>query len=514
MLAEMLDLFVQENDFFVKLLFEHLQITLTAFVIAVIFGGIFGIVISHYRKASSLTLGMVNLLYTIPSISMLGFLIPFSGIGDATAIIALTIYALLPMVRNTYTGITQLDATILEAAKAMGSTHWQMLYKIKLPLAFPIIFSGIRSMMTMTVALGGIASFIGAGGLGVAIYRGITTNNTTMTMVGSVLIALLALVWDFLFTALESFFKVRRKSRRRKIIFSVLTVLGVAMALIFTNALLTQKAEVIRIASKPMTEQYILSEMLALLIEEKSDLKVELTQGVGGGTANIHPAMLNKEFDICIDYTGTAWNMVLKQKSMYQEKFFSTLTEEYSQRFNLQWVGMYGFNNTYGVVVRNEIAKQYNLKTYSDLQAVSKKLVFGAGYDFFGRVDGFKMLCDAYGLTFGDTMAMEIGLKYQAINEDKIDVMNVFTTDGQLSVSDVLVLQDDKHLYPSYLCGNIVRKEVLDKHPELANILTLLQGRIADKDIAHMNYQVESKGQTPRQVAQEFLQGLGLLQKD
>lgn len=131
-----------------------------------------------------MVLGAVNFIYTIPSISLLGFLIPFSGIGNATAIIALTVYGLLPMVRNTYTGITTIDPLIIEAATGMGSTRWQVLYKIKLPLALLVIMSGLRNMATMTIALAGIASFIGAGGLGVAIYRGITTNNSAMTMAG------------------------------------------------------------------------------------------------------------------------------------------------------------------------------------------------------------------------------------------------------------------------------------------------------------------------------------------
>ena len=167
--------FIEKKAFFLNLLWEHLEISLVAIVIAVLFGGIVGILISEFQKTAKLTLGIINFLYTIPSISMLGFLIPFSGVGNATAVIALTVYALLPMVRNTHTGISNVDLAILEAAKGMGSTRMQILFKIKLPLAMPVILSGIRNMVTMTIALAGIASFIGAGGLGVAIYRGITT---------------------------------------------------------------------------------------------------------------------------------------------------------------------------------------------------------------------------------------------------------------------------------------------------------------------------------------------------
>ena len=156
----------------------------------------------------------IKLLIEHIEISMIAILIPFSGVGNATAVIALTIYALLPMVRSTHTGIKQVDPLLLEAAEGMGSTRWQILYKIKLPLAMPVILSGIRNMVVMTIALAGIASFIGAGGLGVAIYRGITTNNTAMTMAGSLLIALLALVMDLFLGIVEK--RLAKKSKKVK----------------------------------------------------------------------------------------------------------------------------------------------------------------------------------------------------------------------------------------------------------------------------------------------------------
>jgi osmoprotectant transport system permease protein len=190
-------------DFFSDLLLEHLQISLISVAIAIVIGLAAGIVISEYQKSSKPVLGIVNFIYTIPSISLLGFLIPFSGIGDATAVIALTVYALLPMVRNTYTGLTNVSPLLIEAATGMGCTRWQVLYKVKLPLAMPVIIAGIRNMTVMTIALGGIASFIGAGGLGVAIYRGITTNNKAMTIAGSLLIAVLAVAADALIGVIE-----------------------------------------------------------------------------------------------------------------------------------------------------------------------------------------------------------------------------------------------------------------------------------------------------------------------
>lgn len=207
MIKEVFQLYIDRWQFFLKLIMEHLKIAGISILIAAIIGLILGVFISEYKKTSPLILGITNFVYTIPSISLLGFLIPFSGIGNTTAVITLTIYALLPMVRNTYTGIDNIDSSIIESAKGMGSTSFEILYKVKLPLATTVILSGLRNMVVMTIALAGIASFIGAGGLGVAIYRGITTNNTSMTIAGSLLIALLALVSDFIIGSIEKIIK-------------------------------------------------------------------------------------------------------------------------------------------------------------------------------------------------------------------------------------------------------------------------------------------------------------------
>lgn len=196
MIQGIFSLYAERWPFFQELIFQHIRIASTAILIAGTIGLVLGILISEHRKYATWIIGVINVAYTIPSISMLGFLIPLTGIGDKTATIALTIYGLLPMVRNTYTGITTIEPSIISVAKGMGSTPWQILYKVKLPLALPVIVSGIRSMVVMTIALSGIASYIGAGGLGVAIYRGITTNNAYMTYAGSILIALVALVLD------------------------------------------------------------------------------------------------------------------------------------------------------------------------------------------------------------------------------------------------------------------------------------------------------------------------------
>ena len=511
MVNQLVKLLTEDFNFFTNLTIEHILISLLAISIASVLGIILGIIISEYRKFSGLILGTVNILYTIPSIALLGFFITITGVGNTTALIALIIYALLPIIRSTYTGIININPLIIEASEGMGSTKLQQLFKIKLPLALPVLMSGIRNMVTMTIALAGIASFVGAGGLGVAIYRGITTNNSAMTFLGSLLIALLALIFDFILGIIEKRL-TNHKRTKYKMNFKLI-ILGLFIIIFGAYfSLNSKKDKTINIATKPMTEGYILGQMLTELIEQDTDLKVNMTTGVGGGTSNIHPAIVKGEFDLYPEYTGTSWEAVLKKEASYDESKFDELQKEYKEKYNLEYVNLYGFNNTYGLAVNKDIAEKYNLKTYSDLAAVSNNLIFGAEYDFFEREDGYKELQKVYNVDFKKKIDMDIGLKYQAMKDKKIDVMVIFTTDGQLAISDVVVLEDDKKMYPSYRAGTVVRSEILSKYPELKAVLEKLNNILDDKTMADLNYQVESEGKKPEDVAREYLQEKGLLE--
>ena len=511
MISQLTKLLTEDFKFFLNLTVEHILISLLAISIASVLGIILGIIISEYRRFSGLILGTVNILYTIPSIALLGFFITITGVGNTTALIALIIYALLPIIRSTYTGIVNINPLIIEASEGMGSTKLQQLFKVKLPLALPVLMSGIRNMVTMTIALAGIASFVGAGGLGVAIYRGITTNNSAMTFLGSLLIAILALIFDFILGIIEKRL-TNHKRTKYKVNFKLI-ILGLFIIIFGAYfSLNSKKDKVINIATKPMTEGYILGQMLTELIEQDTDLKVNMTNGVGGGTSNIHPAMLKGEFDLYPEYTGTSWEAVLKKEGSYDESKFDELQKEYKEKYNLEYVNLYGFNNTYGLAVNRDIAEKYNLKTYSDLAAVSNNLIFGAEYDFFEREDGYKELQKVYNVDFKKKIDMDIGLKYQAMKDKKIDVMVIFTTDGQLAISDVVVLEDDKKMYPSYRAGTVVRSEILSEYPELKVVLEKLNNILDDKTMADLNYQVESEGKKPEDVAREYLQEKGLLE--
>ena len=210
LIREVLAVYSDRAEWFGNLIGQHILLSLTAIVLAGVIGLFLGILIAEKDRFSGIVLGIANVFYTIPSISLLGMLIPFIGIGNKTAITALTIYGIMPMVRNTYAGIRGVNEEVIIAARGMGSTDSQIMWKIKLPLALGVIIAGVRNVVVMTISTTAIAAFIGAGGLGVAIYRGITLYNTALTFGGSLLIALLALVSDLLLGRLEK--KLKRRS--------------------------------------------------------------------------------------------------------------------------------------------------------------------------------------------------------------------------------------------------------------------------------------------------------------
>lgn len=275
-----------------------------------------------------------------------------------------------------------------------------------------------------------------------------------------------------------------------------------------------QTADPIRIATKPMTEQYILGEMLGMLIETYTDYMVEITKGIGGGTNNIHPAMVAGEFDLYPEYTSSGYVMVLDHspKGVDDGEMLEQLRQEYHDQFGMTWLGLYGFNNTYTVAVRADVAERYGLKTTSDLAAVAGELVFGGNPDYIEREDGFHLLCDTYGLEFREVADIDIGLKYQALASGDIDVTNAFTTDAQLGADNVVALEDDLKLQVNYYCSTVVREAALEAYPGLEDVLMKMDGILTDKEMARLNYAVEVDGADEKDTARAFLVEKGLLE--
>lgn len=286
-------------------------------------------------------------------------------------------------------------------------------------------------------------------------------------------------------------------------------ILSIAMIISFSGC--ESKTKKVVIASKPMTEQYILAEMLTQLIEENTDIEVEQKLGIGGGTSNIQPAMENGEIDIYPEYTGTGWLFVLKKDLINDpNELYEAVKEEYKDKYNIKWLGLYGFNNTFTLTIKKEKADELNIKNYSDLALKSKNLKFGAEYDFYEREDGYKGLEKIYGFKFKDKVELDIGLKYDAISADNVDVINAFSTDAMLKKYNLKVLEDNENFFPSYYATTLVREETLEEYPELEEVLNKLEGMISNEDMIQMNYEVEQEKKDPKEVATKFLISKGL----
>lgn len=272
-------------------------------------------------------------------------------------------------------------------------------------------------------------------------------------------------------------------------------------------------SEPIRIGAKSMTEQMILQEILAQLIEAKTDLAVERIEPIAGGTSNIQIAMENGDIDLYPEYTGTGWLTVLKHEETQDADYmFEELNKQYNANYDMSWVGLYGFENTYTLAVRAETAEQYNLQKISDLAAVSDQLVFGANFDYFEREDGYSKVCATYDLHFKDTAEVDMGLKYQTLVEKKCDVLNAYTTDSQIAEFGLVTLADDKKLFTDYRCSTVVRNDVLKAHPELEDVLMLMEGLISNEEMTQMNYELNTNHRLESEIAAEFLKAKGMIE--
>lgn len=501
-----------------SLLGQHLYLSVFAVLIAIMIGIPVGILISNEPKLSKPIIGITNVIQAIPSLALLGFLIPFIGIGSTPAIVMVVLYSLLPIVKNTYTGLTNIDADILEAAKGIGLTKSQTMKKVQLPLALPMIMAGIRISAVTAVGLMTIAAFVGAGGLGFLVFSGVQTVDNNMILAGAIPACILALLIDFLVGKLESSLSYTTKRRtsgqshkmaKRLIIsFGCLLLIAAGAITVYSNA--TAKDKIV-IGSKNFSEQLILGNMLADIIEDKTNLKVERKLNLGG-TQVAFSALNNGNIDLYVDYTGTGLVDILKKSpDSNPDRVYNTVQKEFNQKYGIELLKPLGFNNTYALAVRQDTANQYGLNTISDLAKVSSQLTLGPTIEFPNRKDGLIGLSDAYQLQFKDVKAVDGGLRYTALNNHKSDVIDAFSTDGLLEAFKLKVLKDDKHFFPPYYAVPMIKEQTLKEHPELKKVINSLSGKLTDEKMRELNYKVDSLKQSPEKVAKEFLKKEGLI---
>jgi osmoprotectant transport system substrate-binding protein len=299
---------------------------------------------------------------------------------------------------------------------------------------------------------------------------------------------------------------MRNKIKR---MISLTLVMLFALPILFTGC---SKNKTITIGSKDFSENIVLGEILAQLVEAKTDLKVSRKLNMGG-TFVCFEAIKKGEIDIYPEYTGTGLTAQLEMDVISDpDEAYRVVSEEFNKQFEITWLEPFGFNNTYALAVTDEVYQTYGINTYSELAKVSENLVFGAEHEFFDRQDGYDGLVKLYGMNFkGDPKKMNVSLKYQAIGSGDIDVTDAFSTDGQIKQYNLKVLEDDQGFFPPYYAAPIIRNKTLEKYPELKEVLNSLAGLIDDSVMTELNYKIDVENKDVEAVAKEFLESNNLL---
>ncbi|CAN5575184.1 glycine betaine ABC transporter substrate-binding protein [soil metagenome] len=492
---------------------EHLFLVFVSTALAVLIGVPLGVLLTRKKQLQTPVLGFANIMQTVPSLALFGLLIPISfiGIGAKTAIIALTLYSFLPIIRNTVTGISGVDAKIKEAATAMGMTDWQTLKMVELPLAMPVILTGIRVAVVIAVGVATIAAAVGAGGLGTYIFRGLRQNDNNLLLAGAIFSAILALLADFALGQIEKIYTLKNlqdkvSAKRRKIFAVGIAVLILAVLTIpFIANFKTQNSNstnrIIRVGSKDFTESVILAEILAQTLEKRG-ITVERNFELGGNLA--HDALLANQIDVYPEYTGTAYTAILKKLPITDtDRVYNETKIQYAEKFNLEVSPPLGFSNDFAILIRGDVARKQNLKTISDAVPVSTNWQAGFGQDFMSRKDGYEGFRNAYGFNFTkQPREMDLSLTYQALKAGQIDIIAGNSTDGLISVLDLFQLADDKKYFPPYQAVFIARN---DKTEILGEVFEKLKNAITTEEMRKLNYEVDAKKRTPKDIAAEFV---------
>lgn len=506
-MSKLLATFQERFGDWVTALGQHLQLSLLTLLLAIFLAVPLAIYLSTRKRASNWVLQLAGIFQTIPSMALLGLFIPIMGIGTLPALTALVIYAIFPILQNTITGLQGIDPSLEEAGVAFGMTKWERLKKFEIPLAMPVIMSGIRTAAVMIIGTATLAALIGAGGLGSFILLGIDRNNASLILIGALSSAFLAIAFNLLLKWME-------KAKLRTI-FAAFAVMVIGLGASYTPSLLPKpKKENLVIAGKLGPEPEILANMYKILIEENTDMTVTVKPNFGK-TTFLYEALKKGDIAIYPEFTGTVTESLLKpapQVSHDPETVYQAARDGIKKQDDLAFLKPMAYQNTYAVAVPKKIAQEYGLKTISDLKKVEGELKAGFTLEFNDREDGNKGLKKVYGLNL-QVSTMEPALRYQAIQSGDIQITDAYSTDAELARYDLVVLEDDKQLFPPYQGAPLMKEALLKKHPELEGILNQLAGKITADQMSQLNYQVGVEGKSANQVAREFLIQEGIIKK-
>ena len=501
----------------IGLVAEHLFIVLAASLLSLAIGLPLGVAAYLNAKARPVILRVVDILQTIPSLALLGILMVFFGAGKVTVIVGITLYSLLPIVRNTQLGLQEVDPGVKEAARGMGMSRLYRLVVVELPLALPTILTGVRIAVVNAIGTAVFAAFVGGGGLGGVITRSIRIQNIGLLLQATGALILIAVAADLIMGWFEG--QLRRTRRvTKKMWLPVGVVLGAFLVLVpFAG----QKPQGLLLYDGDYSETQLMVRMAKLLIEDRTGLEVTIQDQMS--QVNNFNALKgdNHSCDLMMSYDGTLLTTFLGLDPTdvpEGESIYSYADSVAEERYGLRLLQPLGFDNTYAIAVTQAAAEKYALSKISDLQPVAGQLVFGAEHEFFTQEGSMKFnpFSEYYGLRFKDVVSVDVSLKYAAAEKGSFDVTEVYTTDGLNRKAGLVVLEDDKNFFPEYNGAFLIREDTLtrfvDTAPDLEETLDLLAGKITNEDMVEMTYQVDVQGRSTDEVAKELLQKQGLLQ--
>jgi osmoprotectant transport system permease protein len=493
---------------------QHIVLVFISILVAVIIGVPVGVVLTRYRALRGPVLGIANVMQTIPSLALFGFLIPLpfiGGIGSRTALVALVVYSLLPIIRNTVTGILGVEPSVREAAVAMGMTDGQVLRQVELPLAMGVIVTGIRVATVIAVGVTTIAAAVGAGGLGVYIFRGLRQYDNNLLLAGALSAAVLALAADLFLGLLERQFSFESKRRTARFVLPVIVLVVVAAVFAFWNSGAggnSAAQERIAVGSKDFTESALLAEIVAQMLEARG-VSVERRLELGGNLP--HEALVSGTLDLYPEYTGTSYTAILHHTPIGDPRaVYEQVKQEYASQFKVEVSPPLGFENTFAILVRGADAKKLNLKMISDAAPHTPQWRAGFGQDFMSRADGYPGFSKAYGLKFTAVREMDLSLTYIALSSQQVDLIAGNSTEGRIATLDLFQLADDRHYFPPYEAVYLVRQDSLARVPALREVLAKLANAISTDEMRRLNYEIDGNKRDAKEVVKEWLGSRGL----
>ncbi|MCZ8370980.1 MAG: ABC transporter permease/substrate-binding protein [Porphyrobacter sp.] len=466
---------------------------------------------------SRLALSLASLVQTIPALALLALFFPLllslravfgeglPTLGFLPALMALTLYALLPILRNAVTAQANLDEGVLEAADGVGMTKWQKLVLVEAPLSAPFIMAGIRTASVWTIGAATLATTIGQPSLGDPILAGLQTQNWALVLAGCLASAGLALAADNLLWVIEVGLARRKKSMAYGGVLVV--VLGILAALWGQGSDSDERRIVI--AAKSFSEQYILAQLIGARLEA-AGYEVEYRDGLG--SAVVHGAVANSSVDISVDYSGTIWTNYLKRSdNPGREAMYTTIRDWEAQTNGVTVLGRLGFENAYAFAMRQDRASELGVASLTDLAAVAPRLTIGGDPEFFERPEWIAVR-DVYGLGFRKSRNFAPTFMYNALTSGEADVISAYTSDGRIAADRLVVLADPEGALPSY-DALLMLSPRISKDAGVVATLQPLIGAISVEAMREANYAVDREDAsklTPKQAAEGLAEKVGL----